>query len=118
MIFTSKPSHLLISAALFALLPSPWALADAAGKGRAIATEIEMRDRGFLDSSAEVEMILTNNTGNETLRKLAFKRLENQDGGDKSLISFNFPADIKGTALLTHPQPNASDEQWLYLPSL
>lgn len=90
----------------------------AAQKGREIAIEIDKRDQGFLDSSAAVEMVLINKSGDETLRELTFKRLESQEGADKSLIRFGFPADIKGTALLTHPKLNDSDDQWLYLPSL
>ncbi|PQJ58490.1 hypothetical protein BTO08_22280 (plasmid) [Photobacterium angustum] len=89
-----------------------------AQKGREIAIEIDKRDRGFFDSSAAVEMVLINRSGDKTLRELTFKRLESQESADKSLIRFGFPADIKGTALLTHPKLNDSDDQWLYLPSL
>jgi hypothetical protein len=38
--------------------------------------------------------------------------------GDRSLVRFTQPADIKGTAFLVWEQPNADDERFLYLPSL
>ncbi|MFC6635707.1 outer membrane lipoprotein-sorting protein [Microbulbifer taiwanensis] len=88
-----------------------------AAKGREIAVAVENRDLGYSDSVAELTMILRNRSGDETRRELEISILENRDGGDKSLIRFDFPADIRGTALLTHPQPDDADEQWLYLPA-
>lgn len=38
--------------------------------------------------------------------------------GDRSLVRFSYPNDIKGTAFLVWEQPNADDERFLYLPSL
>jgi hypothetical protein len=38
--------------------------------------------------------------------------------GDRSLIRFTYPNDIKGTAFLVWEQPTADDERFLYLPSL
>ncbi len=44
--------------------------------------------------------------------------LEVKDDGDKSLIVFNSPRDVKGTATLTFSHKTTSDDQWLYLPAL
>ena len=38
--------------------------------------------------------------------------------GDRSLVRFTYPNDIKDTAFLVWKQPNADDERFLYLPSL
>ncbi len=38
--------------------------------------------------------------------------------GDRTLIVFEEPRDLEGTALLTFSHPQESDGQWLYLPSL
>ena len=38
--------------------------------------------------------------------------------GDRSLVRFTYPNDIKGTAFLVWEQPDADDERFLYLPSL
>jgi outer membrane lipoprotein-sorting protein len=44
--------------------------------------------------------------------------LEVQDDGDKSLIVFDDPKDVKGTAFLSHTHSLTPDDQWLYLPAL
>ena len=38
--------------------------------------------------------------------------------GDRLLIRFTYPNDIRGTAFLVWEHPNADDERFLYLPSL
>ena len=60
-------------------------------------------------------MILRNAAGDETTRSISFTTLEreNEDVGDKSLVLFNTPRDIKGTALLSHAQILEPDNQWL-----
>ncbi|MCL1051027.1 outer membrane lipoprotein-sorting protein [Shewanella abyssi] len=91
---------------------------DTEQKGYAIASVVEQRDQGFTDSRAMLTMELYSKSGAKTTRKLDISVLENEIDGDKSLIKFTFPADINGTALLTHPAKSASDEQWLYLPEV
>src|SRR4051812_5342424 len=52
-------------------------------------------------------------------RTLLILRLRGTGGqGDKSLIRFLSPNDIKGTALLVWEHPNADDERFLYLPAI
>ena len=85
-------------------------------QGYEIAQAVDQRDLGYKDSHSVLSMVLENKQGAQTVRKLDVKVLEGGADGDKSLISFEFPADIKGTSLLTHPHQSASDEQWLYLP--
>ena len=46
------------------------------------------------------------------------RTLEVPDDGDKSMIIFEDPADVKGTALLTFSHKTGDDDQWLYLPAL
>lgn len=38
--------------------------------------------------------------------------------GDKSLIIFDRPRDVAGTAFLSHTKISEADDQWLYLPAL
>ena len=45
-------------------------------------------------------------------------RFRTRSVGDKSLVVFDNPSDIKGTALLSHAQILDPDNQWLYLPAL
>lgn len=87
-------------------------------KGLEIITEVDRRDTGFGDSKAELEMILKNRHGDETLRKLRMQTLEVIGDGDKSLTIFDSPRDVKGTAFLSFTHALEPDEQWLYLPAL
>jgi predicted RND superfamily exporter protein len=89
-------------------------------RGWAVAARSDRSDRGFADSVVEVEMILRNKAGKETTRSLVLKTLEVPDEsvGDRSLIVFERPADIDGTALLSHARIVDPDDQWLYLPAL
>ncbi len=89
-------------------------------KGYAIAARSDRSDTGFGDSSVKLSMVLRNAAGQETTRSLRINTLEkaNEDVGDKSLVVFDSPRDIDGTALLSHAQILEPDNQWLYLPAL
>ncbi len=87
-------------------------------KGLAIAVEADQRDQGFVDSTANMKMILRNRSGKESIRNVRVKTLEVTGDGDKSLSIFDEPADVKGTASLTWSHSQKPDEQWLYLPAL
>jgi hypothetical protein len=99
------------------------ARADAASaeeKGFEIAARSDRSDLGFGDSEVELQMILKNAAGQESTRSLKIATLEKPDEtvGDKSLVLFDTPRDIEGTALLSHAKILDPDDQWLYLPAL
>jgi hypothetical protein len=87
-------------------------------KGLAIAVEADRRDTGFEDNSSELLMILKNRRGDQSARQMRSKILEVQEDGDKSLVVFDSPRDVKGTAMLTFTHKKGNDDQWLYLPAL
>lgn len=89
-------------------------------KGFEIAARSDRSDRGFSDSTVKLSMILRNAAGKESSRTLEIKTFEVQDEsvGDKSLVVFDNPRDIKGTALLSHAKILDPDDQWLFLPAL
>src|SRR5882672_8754605 len=87
-------------------------------KGLAIATAADKRNDGFGDSSATLSMILRNRQGEESRREIRNRSLEVKGDGDKSLIVFDQPKDVAGTALLTWTHKAADDDRWLYLPAL
>jgi outer membrane lipoprotein-sorting protein len=87
-------------------------------KGLKIAVEADKRDLGFGDSSSELTMILRNKQDDESTRKISNKTLEVDNDGDKSLVIFNEPRDVKGTAFLSFTHKSGPDDQWLYLPAL
>lgn len=104
---------------LFFVLASHAVLAmNATEKGLAISKEAKLRDSGWGDSSADIQMILRNSQGQESIRQIKFKSLEQENDGDKSLTIFIRPKDVKGTAFLSFSHPVGADDQWLYLPSL
>ncbi len=108
---------ILLTIALTLLSGHCYAVTDEE-KGLEIAKESERRDTGFGDTKSEMKMILRNRNGDETLRKLRIQTLEVIGDGDKSLIIFNSPRDVKGTAFLSFTHALDPDEQWLYLPAL
>ena len=90
-------------------------------KGLDIAIEADKRDLGWTDQTAKGLMILRDSRGNETRREFKTLNLEDTDPkfGDKAIIVFQSPRDIRGTALLTHSKVEpADDDQWLYLPAI
>lgn len=87
-------------------------------KGLAIAKEVDLRDTGFKDSTAKMEMVLKNKQGKTSVRNVRVKTLEVNGDGDKGLSIFDKPRDVKGTAFLTYSHSKKPDEQWLYLPAL
>ncbi|MBW2506147.1 MAG: outer membrane lipoprotein-sorting protein [Deltaproteobacteria bacterium] len=87
-------------------------------KGLAIAVEADKRDSGYEDATASMIMILRNRHGQESQRSLRFRTLEVENDGDMSLMIFDSPKDVKGTAFLNYTHKTDDDDQWLYLPAL
>jgi outer membrane lipoprotein-sorting protein len=100
------------------LLALPAAAETPEQKGLAIAQEADRRNEGYGDSSATLQMILRNRHGEESKREIRSRTLEVKNDGDKSLIVFDQPKDVAGTALLTYTHKQADDDRWLYLPAL
>ena len=98
----------------------PIAANTPAEQGFEIAARSDRTDVGFGDSSVELQMILRNAAGQQSTRSLKIATLEKPDEsvGDKSLVLFDTPRDIKGTALLSHARILDPDDQWLFLPAL
>lgn len=94
------------------------AAADAAAKGLALARAAEARDAGYGDVEVVMTMTLRNKAGDEALRSLRSRVREREDGSEQSLIVFDEPRDVAGTALLTHERLDGDDDRWLYLPAL
>lgn len=91
---------------------------NAGKKGLAIMQEADRRDRGWTDTTARVTMLLKNRQGRESRRDLRIRSLEVEGDGDRTVVIFDTPRDVKGTALLTFSHKAGSDDQWLYLPAL
>ena len=110
--------HNLLVALLLILLPLATAAETPEEKGLAIIQEADRRDIGWVDSTAELKMVLKNKQGQESERSIRISTLEVEGDGDKSLSVFDAPRDIKGTAFLSYTHSVVPDDQWLYLPAL
>lgn len=115
---TDARLRLAAAFAACALLAVPVSAQTPEARGLEIATEADRRDQGFGDTRVVMQMTLRNKNGDERTRQMNSRSLEVADDGDKSLIVFNDPADVKGTALLTHSHKVGQDDQWLFLPAL
>ena len=87
-------------------------------RGLEIAMEADRRDTGWSDQKSDTRMVLHNRHGQTSTRKMHNRSLEVHGDGDKSMIIFDHPKDVKGTAFLTYTHATKADDQWLYLPAL
>ncbi|MDF1879879.1 outer membrane lipoprotein-sorting protein [Sulfurimonas sp. MAG313] len=72
---------------------------------------------GYKDASSDMYMTLINAKGQKRKRHMKIIMLE-KEAGDKSLMTFISPADVKGTKFLNYEHILKDDDQWLYLPAL
>ena len=99
-------------------LSLPSTAAASPEKGLEIATELDKRDTGFKDSTSTMVMVLSDQHGQSTQRAIRIRTLEGSSEGDLSLVIFDSPGDVRGTAFLSHTKKAGSDDQWLFLPAL
>jgi outer membrane lipoprotein-sorting protein len=110
----------MATAVLFAVPNAAVFAQDVVQKGYDIAAKSDASDRGFGDSEATLTMVLRNKSGQKSTREMQLLTLERPDKpslGDKTISVFLSPADIKGTALLSHAKTKANDDQWIFLPA-
>ena len=85
--------------------------------GLQYAKAMEAANNGFLGEESQMEMVLEDAHGTKVVREMLGKILERISQGDKSIMEFLKPGDVKGTKMLTWSQKSGDDDQWLYLPS-
>jgi len=91
-----------------------------------VARRVQDRDAGR-DSRAEFRMKLFDRRSRVRERALSLLTLRGREApgapktapdGDRLLIRFTYPNDIRGTSFLVWKHPKGEDERFLYLPSL
>lgn len=83
-----------------------------------VARQVQDRDTGR-DSRAEMRMRLFDRQGRMRERAMTLQTLRGDKGaGDRLLIRFTYPNDIRNTSFLVWEHPDADDERFLYLPAL
>lgn len=103
---------LLLGSTSLALASSPQA------RGLEIAKQADTAANGYKGESSSMEMVLVNAHGEKTTRKMRSEQIEQSGDGDRSRIEFEWPADVKGTRMLTWTHKTANDDQWLFLPAI
>jgi hypothetical protein len=110
--------------------PANGALAPQAGRGAVTADEIarRVRDRDTgRDSKSALRMRLFDRQNRSRERALTLWTLRGRrvagaapaaPDGDRRLIRFTYPNDIKGTSFLVWEHADSEDERFLFLPSL
>lgn len=87
-------------------------------QGRALFAEKDRLESGYRDLRVDLEMVLRDQRGSESHRLLSISQLEMADAGDRLLVVFDSPKQIRGTALLCYSYTAEPDDQWLYLPAV
>jgi hypothetical protein len=113
---------LIVAAAFHTMILS----AQPAPTAEAVARGVQDRDTGR-DSRAAMRMKLFDRQGRMRERALSLITLRGRGApgvpatapdGDRLLIRFNYPNDIRGTGFLVWEHPESEDERFLYLPAL
>jgi len=87
-------------------------------KGLELSKKADAANDGYKGETSVMEMVLVNAHGDRTSRKLRSEQIEVSGDGDRSRIEFEWPADVKGTRMLTWTHKTANDDQWLFLPAI
>ena len=87
-------------------------------KGLELSRKVDQANDGWRGESSTMEMLLINAHGDKTTRKLTSRVVESDGDGDRSRIEFLWPADVKGTRMLTWTHKKGDDDQWLFLPAV
>lgn len=105
---------------MFVLLLSPTFLlaAPLVDRGQDIAIRADAQLHGYGDTRMALDMLLVSPSGQTASRVLRMQSLEDGTSGDRTLMVFDTPRDLAGTALLSWNHPDGDDEQWLYLPAV
>ncbi len=122
------PPRLSLVAAGLGLLSSglPLTASSSAVSADWVARQVQDRNTGR-DSRVAMRMKLFDRHGRVRERALTIVTLRGRDvpgaartapDGDRLLIRFTYPNDIRGTSFLVWEHPTADDERFLYLPSL
>ena len=112
------PAAAVLLAALVVLSAEVSQVDAAEDRGLSIMEEQRRINSGYRDEFVLYKMILVNAKGDRSDRSLEVRTLEGHDAGDKTLLIFRDPPDVRGTALLIHENRVGDDDQWLYLPAL
>ena len=93
---TSLPSNIQST------LEAQLATANPTSAGLVISKIYEQHNNGFKGEYGEMQLVIMNAQNDKVTRVMTQKIAEVNGEGDRSIIEFASPADVKGTRLLTH----------------
>ena len=96
------------------LAPAP---AAADPKGASVGSKVDKAWGGYKSEETDLELELIDAGGQKVTRKMRGKARE-VSNEEQSVITIVWPADLKGTRLLTWNHRGKDNDQWLYLPSI
>jgi hypothetical protein len=100
------------------LLPAVVRAESPEAKGLRLAREADGANNGFRTEKSTLTMELINAHGETTSRKMVLEIVEVDGDGDRSKSTFEWPADVKGSKMLTWTHKRGDDDQWLFLPEI
>src|SRR4029453_14773270 len=114
-----RPTAAILTLVLLGLSGTPGAQSPTA---ESVARQVQDRDTGR-DSRGQMRMRLFDRQGRMRERPLTLLALRGgkcagTPDGDRLLLHFTYPNDIRGTGFLVWEHPSADDERFLFLPSL
>jgi Outer membrane lipoprotein-sorting protein len=114
-----RPTAAILTLVLLGLSVTPRAQSPTA---ESVARQVQDRVTGR-DSRGQMRMRLFDRQGRMRERALTLLALRGGKGagtpdGDRLLLHFTYPNDIRGTGFLVWEHPSADDERFLFLPSL
>jgi hypothetical protein len=115
--FTLTATNVATAASLTPIPAAPsFHKSDAARYGLELARYADKYDDGWEDQYSKGKMTLFDARGDSVQREIKQMIMEGTKG-NKSLVRFMRPAEIRGVAALTHEHSAATDDSWLYLPA-
>ena len=83
-------------------------------KGLRIATAMERRDDGWIGQTADVEMLV--NQQKDPVYKFHARWLEKPEDGDKGVLIYKYPSDMRGVISLAHLHRFMTNDMWIFIP--
>ena len=78
-------------------------------KGLEISKAFEHYNNGFRGEYGKMQLVIMNAQNDKVARIMTQKIIEVPGEGDRSIIEFESPADVRGTKLLTHTMKTAKN---------
>ncbi len=108
----------LITCLVFYLLPFSGSAADLESKTAGDIIAESYRTSKTSGSESITTLTIIDRKGRERVRKISSASKTYENGTEKRIVKFLFPADVKGTGMLIFDYEEKDDDMWIYMPAL